>query len=76
MATKDLAQGALVSEYVTIERADNEAFAELIKQRLNEAGIPCLLVASGMAAVAGPAASHAVRVPADRADEARRLLSD
>jgi Putative prokaryotic signal transducing protein len=65
-----------VSEYVTIERADNQAIAELIKQRLDEAGIPCLLVASGMAAVAGPGASHAVTVPAERADEARALLRD
>jgi Putative prokaryotic signal transducing protein len=63
-----------MSDYVTIERADNEAIAELIRQRLDEAGIPCLLVSSGMAAVAGAAASYAVTVPADRADEARELL--
>jgi Putative prokaryotic signal transducing protein len=63
-----------VSDYVQIETAENEAIADLIKQRLDEAGIPCLLVPSGMAAFAGAGARHAVTVPADRADEARELL--
>ena len=59
---------------MTIERADNEAMADLIRQRLEEAGIPCRLVPSGMAAVAGAGTAFAVTVPADRADEARELL--
>ena len=63
-----------VSDYVTVQHADNEAMADLIRQRLDEAGIPCRLIPSGMAAVAGAGASHAVTVPADRADEARELL--
>ena len=65
-----------MSEYVRIETAANQAIAELIKQRLDEAGIPCRLVPSGMAAVAGAGALHAVTVPAERADEARKLLGD
>ena len=65
-----------VNDYVQVERAGNEAMAELIKQRLDEAGIPCLLVSSGMAAVAGASASYAVTVPPDRADEARELLGE
>jgi hypothetical protein len=65
-----------VSNYVTIERADNEAIADLIRQRLDQAGIPCVLVPSNMAAVAGAGASYAVTVPAERADEARELLGD
>jgi hypothetical protein len=65
-----------VTEYVTIERAANEAIAELIKQRLDQGGVPCMLVPSDIAAVAGAGASYAVTVPADRADEARQLLSD
>jgi len=64
-----------VSDYVTIDRADNEAIADLIRQRLDEAGIPCLLVPGNMVAVAGASASYAVTVPPDRADEARELLS-
>jgi Putative prokaryotic signal transducing protein len=64
-----------MNDYVTIERADNQAVAELIEQRLDQAGIPCVLVPSNMAAVAGASASYAVQVPADRADEARELLS-
>jgi Putative prokaryotic signal transducing protein len=63
-----------MSDYVTIERADNEAVADLIRQRLDQAGIPCLLVPSGMAAVAGAGAAYAVTVPPDRAEEARELL--
>jgi Putative prokaryotic signal transducing protein len=65
-----------VSDYVTIERADNEAIADLIRQRLDEGGIPCVLVPSNIAAVAGAGASYAVTVPAERADEARALLTE
>jgi hypothetical protein len=63
-----------VSDYVSIETAANEAIADLIKQRLDDNGIPCVLVPSNMAAVAGSGASYSVTVPADRADEARELL--
>jgi hypothetical protein len=63
-----------VSDYVPVERAANQAIADMIKQRLDEAGIPCVLVPSDMSAVAGAGASYAVTVPADRADEARELL--
>ena len=65
-----------MSDYVTIEHADNEAMADLIKQRLDESGIPCLLAPGNMSAFAGAGASYAVQVPADRADEARALLGD
>jgi hypothetical protein len=65
-----------VSDYVTIDKADNEAMADLIQQRLEDAGIPCAMVPSGIAAVAGAGASFAVTVPAERADEARALLGN
>jgi hypothetical protein len=65
-----------MTNYVTIERADNAAIADLIKQRLDEADIPCVIVPGDMGAVAGAGASYTVRVPADRADEARELLGD
>jgi hypothetical protein len=65
-----------VSDYVTIERADNEAMADLIRQRLDESGIPCRLIPSNLSAIAGAGASYAVTVPPDRADEARALLGD
>ena len=64
-----------MSEYVTIERADNQAIADLIRQRLDEGGIPCILVPGNTAAVAGAGAAYAVTVPAERADEARALLT-
>ena len=65
-----------MSEYVAIEQAGNQAIAELIKQRLDQIGIPCTLVPSAVAAVAGAGASYAVTVPADRADEAREVLGN
>ena len=66
--------GCSVSDYVTVETAANEAVAELIQQRLAESGIPCVIVPSDIAAVAGAGAAYAVTVPPERADEARRLL--
>jgi hypothetical protein len=68
--------GAPVSEYVTIDKAGNLAIADLIKQRLDQSGIPCVLVPSNMAAVAGAGASYAVTVPAERTDEARELIGE
>jgi hypothetical protein len=50
--------------------------AELLKQRLDDAGIPCVLVESGMAAYAGAGGAYAVTVPAKNADEARKLLGE
>jgi hypothetical protein len=68
--------GELVSEYVTIIKADNKPMADLISQRLDQGGIPCVLVPSNTAAVAGAGAAFAVTVPAERADEARDLLGE
>jgi hypothetical protein len=65
-----------VPDYVTIENAGNEAIADMIKQRLDQDGIPCVLVPSNIVAVAGSGASFAVTVPADRAEEARALLAE
>ncbi len=62
--------------YVTIDEAPNQAIADLIKQRLAEQGIPCVLVPSDLSSVAGAAAPYAVTVPPERADEARELLGD
>ena len=47
-----------MSEYVTVERADNEAMADLIRQRLEENGIPCILQSGRMAGIAGAGASY------------------
>ena len=65
-----------MNDYVTVERADNEAMADLIKQRLDEADIPCMIASGNMGAVAGAGAAYLVTVPADRADDARALLGD
>lgn len=63
-----------MGDYVTIERADNQAMADLVAQRLDQAGIPCRVVPGAIAAVAGAGTPYAVTVPAERADEARELL--
>jgi hypothetical protein len=65
-----------MSEYVTVEQAGNEAMADLIKQRLEEAGIPTMIAPSNLVAVAGAGASFAVSVPPEKADEARALLGN
>ena len=65
-----------MSDYVTIDNAGNEAIADMIKQRLDQDGIPCVLVPSNIVSVAGAGASYAVTVPADRAEEARALLAE
>ena len=65
-----------VSEYVTVERADNEAMADLIRQRLEENGIPCILQSGRMAGIAGAGASYDVTVPAEQAEEAKAVLGD
>jgi hypothetical protein len=74
--SRQAAKEGNVSDYVTLEVADNEAMAELIKQRLDEVGIPNMVVPSDIAAVAGAGASYAVRVPAERAEEARELFGE
>jgi hypothetical protein len=68
--------GDPMSEYVMVERAGNEAMADLIKQRLDEAGIPSMIAPSNLSAVAGAGASFAVSVPSEKADEARELLGN
>jgi hypothetical protein len=65
-----------VSDYVTIERAGNEAIADLIRQRLDEAGIPSLVAQGDLGALAGYASSYVISVPTERAEEARALLHD
>jgi hypothetical protein len=64
-----------MSDYVNIEHAGNEAMAELLKQRLDAAGIPCVLVPNDLSAVAGAGAGYAVAVPEAQADAARELLA-
>jgi hypothetical protein len=65
-----------MNEYVTVERAGNEAMADLIKQRLDEAGIPSVIAPSNIVSVAGAGATFFVSVPPERADEARELLGN
>jgi hypothetical protein len=63
-----------MDDFVTIEHAGNEAMAEMLKQRLEEAGIPCTIASSNMAAVAGAGAAYAVSVPSGQVAAARELL--
>jgi hypothetical protein len=63
-----------MDDFVTIEHAGNEPMAELIKDRLDAAGIRCLIAPTALAAVAGAGTVYAVSVPPGQADEARALL--
>jgi hypothetical protein len=65
-----------VSDYVTVERADNQAMAELIRQRLEQSGIPCVVESGQTAALSGAGASYAVAVPAERVAEAKEILGE
>ena len=65
-----------MSEYVTVEQAGTEAMADLIKQRLEEAGIPSVIAPNNLGALAQAGASYAVSVPTEKADEARELLGN
>jgi hypothetical protein len=64
-----------MDDYVTVETAPNEPIADMIRERLDEAGVPCVVVPGNLGAVAGAASSFQVKVPPDRADEARELLN-
>ena len=65
-----------MDDFVTIEHAGNEAMAELLRQRLEDAAIPCVIAPTNLAAVAGAGAGYAVSVPAAQAEAARALLGD
>lgn len=63
-----------MDDFVTVERVGNEAMADLVKQRLDEAGIPCMIAPTALAAVAGAGASYTVSVPPAQVETARALL--
>jgi hypothetical protein len=65
-----------VDDYVTVKHAGNEAIADIIRQRLDEAGIPSVVSPGDLGALAGASASYAIAVPPDQADAARDLLGD
>ena len=65
-----------MADFVTIEQVGNEAIAEMLKQRLDDAGIPCAIAPTTLAAVAGAGAAYAVSVPRARAEAARALLGE
>jgi hypothetical protein len=65
-----------MAEFVTVDHVGSEAMADLLKQRLADAGIPCVIAPTDLAAVAGSGAVFAVSVPADQVEAARQLLGD
>jgi len=68
------------SPLVTIARYDRKGTAQLATTRLEDAGIPCMLAnaeQAGLAMMFDPSRSGVqVKVPADRAEEARAVLGD
>jgi hypothetical protein len=65
---------------VVVARYDSQGDAQLAKTRLEDAGIACMLAnadQAGLAMMFDPSRSGVqVKVPADRAEEARALLAD
>ena len=65
---------------VTVARYDEEGDAQLARAQLEDTGIPCMLAnaeQSGLAMMFDPSRSGVqVKVPADRAEEARALLDE
>jgi hypothetical protein len=63
---------------VTVARYDTEGDAQLAKTQLEDAGIPCMLANAEQAGLAmmfdASRSGVQVKVPADRADDARALL--
>jgi hypothetical protein len=63
---------------VTAARYDTEGDAQLAKTQLEDAGIPCMLANAEQAGLAmmfdASRSGVQVKVPADRADDARALL--
>jgi hypothetical protein len=63
---------------VTVARYDTTGDAHLAQAQLEDAGIPCMLAnadQAGLAMMFDPSRSGVqVKVPADRADEARAVL--
>ncbi len=64
---------------VTVARFDRVHDAQLAKTQLDDAGIPCMLTnadATGLSSMFDAERSRVqVKVPADRADEARAVLN-
>jgi hypothetical protein len=64
---------------VTVARYDSRGEAELAKARLDDADVPCLLANAEQAGLAmmfdASRSGVQVKVPADRAEEARALLA-
>jgi Putative prokaryotic signal transducing protein len=65
-----------MADFMAIEQVGNEAIAEMLKQRLEDAGIPCAIAPTTLAAVAGAGAGYAVSVPHAQVEAARALLGD
>lgn len=65
--------------YVEVHQASNRVNADLIKIRLEEAGIPCVTLGDGTAGLLGQAMVPRIMVPADaaeqRADEIREIIA-
>jgi hypothetical protein len=65
--------------YVEVHQASNRVNADLIKIRLEEAGIPCVTLGDGTAGLLGQAMVPRIMVPAEvaeqRADEIREIIA-
>lgn len=63
-------------QWTVLTTADNEALAELTRQRLEGAKIPAVLETTGLSAYQGASAPVEIKVPEEKLAEAHELLND
>lgn len=66
---------------VDVATFDSEGEAQVVKARLEDAGIPCMLVGTGQSGLSSGffsagATSIRLRVPSEDAEEARAVIDD
>lgn len=64
------------TDWTTIETFENEALAELAREKLGQAGIPAVTEPGDASAYMGASTPTGVAVPPEHVDRAKELLGD
>jgi hypothetical protein len=63
-------------QWESVATADNEPVAEMMRQKLEQAGVTVLLKPGDASSYMGASSPYEVLVPPDQADKAKETLSD
>lgn len=66
----------MTDDWNILQTYENEAIAEMTRERLDSAGIPAILKPGDASAYMGASSPYGVAVPAERVAEAKELLGD